>query len=47
MAVYGVPLFRKEGELRMHSNDERIGVDNLKNGAGLLQKIVLKVSASQ
>jgi acetylornithine deacetylase/succinyl-diaminopimelate desuccinylase-like protein len=45
MAVYGVPLFRKEGELRMHSNDERISVENLKAGTDLLEKIVLKVSS--
>ncbi|MCU1327399.1 MAG: peptidase [Bryobacterales bacterium] len=45
IAVYGVPLFRKEGELRMHSNDERISVENLKAGTDLLEKIVLKVSS--
>jgi acetylornithine deacetylase/succinyl-diaminopimelate desuccinylase-like protein len=41
MAVYGVPLFRKEGELRMHGNDERISIANLGDGTELLLKIVL------
>ncbi len=44
MAVYGVPLFRTEGASRMHGNDERIGLDNLRHGAELLEKIVLKVA---
>jgi acetylornithine deacetylase/succinyl-diaminopimelate desuccinylase-like protein len=44
MAVYGVPVFRKDGELRLHGNDERIGVENLRAGTELLEKIVLKVS---
>lgn len=44
MAVYGVPVFRKDGELRMHGNDERIAVGNLRAGAGLLAKIVLEVA---
>jgi acetylornithine deacetylase/succinyl-diaminopimelate desuccinylase-like protein len=45
MAVYGVPIFRKDGELRMHGNDERIAVENLREGTELLRKIVMKVSA--
>ncbi len=45
MAVYGVPLFRKDGELRMHGNDERISLENLRAGTELLTKIVLRVSA--
>ncbi len=40
MAVYGVPLFRKDGELRMHGNDERISIANLVEGTELLRKIV-------
>jgi len=44
MAVYGVPVFRKDGELRMHGNDERIAVWNLRAGADLLAKIVLEVA---
>jgi acetylornithine deacetylase/succinyl-diaminopimelate desuccinylase-like protein len=44
MAVYGVPVFRKDGELRMHGNDERIAVGNLRAGADLLAKIVLEVA---
>jgi acetylornithine deacetylase/succinyl-diaminopimelate desuccinylase-like protein len=46
MAVYGVPLFRKDGELRMHGNDERISLENLGAGTDLLRKIVLRVAAS-
>ncbi len=44
MAVYGVPIFRKDGELRMHGNDERISLENLRDGAGMLEKIVARVS---
>jgi acetylornithine deacetylase/succinyl-diaminopimelate desuccinylase-like protein len=44
MAVYGVPLFRKDGELRLHGNDERISVVNLRQGTELLRKIVLEVA---
>lgn len=47
MAVYGVPIFRKDGELRLHANDERISIENLKTGTGLLEKIVLKVAAAK
>jgi len=47
MAVYGVPLFRKDGELRMHGNDERISIDNLRSGTELLRKIVMEVAAPQ
>jgi len=47
MAVYGVPIFRKDGELRMHGNDERISLDNLKSGTELLEKIVLRVAAAR
>ena len=45
VAVYGVPLFRKDGELRMHGNDERISLENLRAGTDLLRKIVLEVAA--
>jgi acetylornithine deacetylase/succinyl-diaminopimelate desuccinylase-like protein len=44
MAVYGVPIFRKDGELRLHGNDERISLENLRAGADLLRSIVLEVS---
>ncbi|HUS05566.1 MAG TPA: M20/M25/M40 family metallo-hydrolase [Bryobacteraceae bacterium] len=44
MAVYGVPLFGREGEPRWHGNDERISVRNLQDGAELLLKIVLQVA---
>jgi acetylornithine deacetylase/succinyl-diaminopimelate desuccinylase-like protein len=44
MAVYGVPLFRKEGELRLHSNDERISLTNLREGTDRLRKIVIEVA---
>jgi acetylornithine deacetylase/succinyl-diaminopimelate desuccinylase-like protein len=44
MAVYGVPLFRKDGDLRMHGNDERISVENLRAGTELLGKIVIEVA---
>ncbi len=46
VAVYGVPLFRREGELRMHGNDERISIENLQSGTSLLMKIVLEVAGS-
>jgi len=46
MAVYGVPIFRKDGELRMHGNDERISVENLRAGTDLLRKIVVRVCAA-
>jgi acetylornithine deacetylase/succinyl-diaminopimelate desuccinylase-like protein len=46
MAVYGVPIFRKDGELRMHGNDERMSLDNLRAGTGLLRRIVLEVAAA-
>ncbi|MES1258922.1 MAG: hypothetical protein ABUS51_10845, partial [Acidobacteriota bacterium] len=41
-----VPIFRKDGELRMHGNDERISLNNLIAGTGLLEKIVLKVATA-
>jgi len=44
MAVYGVPIFRKDGELRMHGNDERISLENLRAGTELLRKIVVEVA---
>lgn len=47
MAVYGVPIFRKDGDLRMHGNDERLSVENLRAGADLLMKIVMKAAASR
>ena len=44
MAVYGVPIFRKDGELRLHGNDERISLENLRAGTELLRKIVIEVA---
>ena len=44
MAVYGVPIFRKDGELRLHGNDERISLENLRSGTDLLRNIVIEVS---
>ena len=44
MAVYGVPIFRKDGELRLHGNDERMSLDNLRSGTDLLRKIVVEVA---
>jgi acetylornithine deacetylase/succinyl-diaminopimelate desuccinylase-like protein len=42
MAVYGVPIFVREGgESRAHGNDERISPGNLGRGTELLWKIVL------
>ena len=46
MAVYGVPLFLREGgESRTHGNDERISPENLKHGTELLYKAVTAVAA--
>lgn len=46
MAVYGVPIFVREGgESRAHGNDERLSPANLANGTELLWKIVLAVAA--
>jgi len=44
MAVYGVPIFRKDGELRMHGNDERISLENLRSGTDLLRKIAVEAA---
>jgi acetylornithine deacetylase/succinyl-diaminopimelate desuccinylase-like protein len=45
MAVYGVPIFVREGgESRAHGNDERISPANLATGTELLWKIVLAVT---
>jgi acetylornithine deacetylase/succinyl-diaminopimelate desuccinylase-like protein len=44
MAVYGVPVFRKDGDLRFHGNDERIALDNLRAGTELLGKIVVEAA---
>jgi EmrB/QacA subfamily drug resistance transporter len=44
MAVYGVPIFVREGgESRAHGNDERISPENLARGTELLWKIVTTV----
>ena len=39
-----MPLFRKDGELRLHGNDERISLANLRSGTDLLREIVLEVA---
>lgn len=45
MAVYGVPIFLREGgESRAHGNDERISPENLERGTQLLWKIVTAVA---
>ncbi len=45
MAVYGVPIFTREGgESRAHGNDERISPENLAHGTELLWKIVTAVA---
>ena len=45
MAVYGVPIFIREGgESRAHGNDERISPENLARGTELLWKIVTAVA---
>jgi acetylornithine deacetylase/succinyl-diaminopimelate desuccinylase-like protein len=46
MAVYGVPIFRKDGELRLHGNDERMAISNLRSGTDLLRKIVMEIAGS-
>jgi len=45
MAVYGVPLFRKDGPLRLHGNDERMSIANLREGTERLGRIVIAVAA--
>lgn len=48
MAVYGVPIFVREGgESRAHGNDERITPGNLARGTELLWKIVLAVAVNE
>ncbi len=45
MAVYGVPIFLREGgESRAHGNDERLSPENLAAGTDLLWKIVVRVA---
>ncbi len=48
MAVYGVPVFLREGgESRAHGNDERVSPENLKRGVDLLYQIVTAVAAQR
>ena len=47
MAVYGVPIFRMDGDLRMHGNDERMSLENLRGGTELLRKIVVEVAGGK
>ena len=44
VAVYGVPLFLREGESRAHANDERISPKNLEDGVELLWQMVLETA---
>lgn len=47
MAVYGVPIFLREGsESRAHGNDERISLACLESGTQLLWKIVLAAAGT-
>jgi len=45
MAVYGVPIFVRDGESRAHGNDERISPENLTQGTELLYKMVTSIVA--
>lgn len=47
VAVYGFPIFRKDGALRLHGNDERMGIANLQEGANLLERTVREVAAAR
>jgi acetylornithine deacetylase/succinyl-diaminopimelate desuccinylase-like protein len=48
MAVYGVPIFVREGgESRAHGNDERITPENLARGTELLWKIVIAAAVDE
>ena len=45
MAVYGVPIFAREGpDSRAHGNDERIAPRNLEDGVELLWQMVLETA---
>jgi acetylornithine deacetylase/succinyl-diaminopimelate desuccinylase-like protein len=44
IAVYGVPIFAREGDSRAHGNDERITLTNFRNGVDVLRKIVVEVA---
>jgi acetylornithine deacetylase/succinyl-diaminopimelate desuccinylase-like protein len=44
MAVYGVPIFLREGSDRAHGNDERISPKNIEDGVDLLWQIVLEAA---
>jgi acetylornithine deacetylase/succinyl-diaminopimelate desuccinylase-like protein len=44
MAVYGVPIFLREGSDRAHGNDERISPKNVEDGVELLWQIVLEAA---
>jgi acetylornithine deacetylase/succinyl-diaminopimelate desuccinylase-like protein len=46
MPVYGVPIFHRDGELRMHGNDERISLENLRFGTDMLRKVVARIAVS-
>lgn len=44
MAVYGVPLFLREDEMRAHGGDEHISARNLEDGVELLWQMVLETA---
>jgi acetylornithine deacetylase/succinyl-diaminopimelate desuccinylase-like protein len=46
MAVYGAPVFEREGEGWAHANDERISVRNLQEGTELLWRVVAAAAGS-
>jgi acetylornithine deacetylase/succinyl-diaminopimelate desuccinylase-like protein len=44
VAVYGVPVFGREGDSRAHGNDERLSLANFRSGVEVLRQIVLAVN---
>lgn len=44
MAVYGVPIFLRDAEIRAHGSDERIATRNLEDGVELLWQMVLETA---
>lgn len=47
IAVYGFPIFRKDGDLRLHGNDERMAVASLQEGVSLLERTVREVAGAR
>ena len=46
VAVYGVPIFQREAEIRTHGTDERISTRNLEDGVELLWQMVLEAAGT-